>query len=251
MSCEHCVTGVRHEGTPEGSFVEIAGIQCYVATPADEYDKAKVILYITDVFGIELVNHLLLADDFARAGFKIVVPDLCEGDPLPSDFFTDPKYKEKLMDDLQAWLARHTFAHNTKRVQKVIHALKADGVQRFGSTGYCYGGRIIFDLVYVNELDVAAMSHPSFLEIADLERYATNHKIPLLINSCEVDTQFTEEKRNKALEVFKNCSVPFNQPYFPGCTHGFAVRGDMNNALIKAGKEGAFKSIVDWHKKYL
>ena len=31
----------------------------------------------------------LLADDFARAGFKVVMPDLCEGDPLPQDFFID------------------------------------------------------------------------------------------------------------------------------------------------------------------
>ncbi|KAF8798623.1 hypothetical protein BYT27DRAFT_7320549 [Phlegmacium glaucopus] len=29
---------------------------------------------------------------------------------------------------------------------------------------------------------------------------------------------------------------------FEGCTHGFAVRGDMNDAKVKPGKEGAFKS---------
>ena len=73
------------------------------------------------------------------------------------------------MEDLKAWLDRHTFAHNVARVQRVIQALKADGVQHFGSTGYCYGGRIIFDLVYAGELDVAAMSHPSFIQIDDLE----------------------------------------------------------------------------------
>lgn len=149
------------------------------------------------------------------------------------------------MEDLTAWLGRHSFAHNGSRVLSVIKALKADGVQRFGSTGYCYGGRIIFDLVYAGELDVAAMSHPSFIDIADLEvritsayaywasltdqrqKYAANYKVPLLINSCEIDTQYPKEKQDKALEVFKDSAAPFNQPYFPGCTHNFAVRGDL------------------------
>ncbi|KZV63842.1 alpha/beta-hydrolase [Peniophora sp. CONT] len=251
MSCEHCVTGVRHEGTPEGSFTDIAGIKSYVATPAGDYDKSKVIIYITDVFGFELVNHLLLADDFARAGFKVFIPDICENDPLPHDFFDNPLYRAKLVEDLDAWLGRHSFERNLKRLQSVIHALKADGVQRFGSTSYCYGGRMIFDLVYAGDLDVATTSHPSFLALEDLDKYAAGYKTPLLINSCEVDERFGKEFQDRALEVFKNAAAPYNQPYFPGCVHGFAVRGDMSDPLVKAGKEGAFKSVVDWHKKYL
>ena len=129
------------------------------------------------------------------------------------------------------------------------------------------------------------MSHPSFIEVVDLEvcaevynlclrtsdrecpqKYAAEYKVPLLINSCEVDTQYAKEKQDKALELFKDVSY-FSQPYFSGCVHGFAVRGDMvsallhnsavelrsvqNDPLVKAGFEGAFKNVVDWHKKYL
>lgn len=68
-----------------------------------------------------------------------------------------------------AWLGRHSPAHNLSRVKSVINALKSDGVARFGATGYCYGGRVIFDLVYDGELDVGATSHPSLLSIQDLE----------------------------------------------------------------------------------
>jgi dienelactone hydrolase len=87
--------------------------------------------------------------------------------------------------------------------------------------------RIIFDLVFAGELDVAAMSHPSLLAIEDLEKYATSAKVPLLINACEVDHQFPKEKQEKALELFKDFTPGFSQPYFDGCVHGFAVRGDM------------------------
>ena len=72
------LTGVRHEGEPEGtsitnSFTEIHtemrsttlvgtiaqidGVECYVATPQADYPKDKVILFLTDVFGIPLINN--------------------------------------------------------------------------------------------------------------------------------------------------------------------------------------------------
>ena len=43
----------------------------YVATPTIDYPKDKVVLFLTDVFGPQLVNAQLLADDFARNGFKV------------------------------------------------------------------------------------------------------------------------------------------------------------------------------------
>lgn len=43
----------------------------------------------------------------------------------------------------------------------------------------------------------------------------------------------------------------YKRMYFDGCTHGFAVRGDMSDVNVKTGKEGAFKSTVEWFMKYL
>ena len=74
--------GVRHEGEPEGSgfscdhcsihcnqfpfvsirlgkYEQIGGFKCYVATPPGDYPKDKVILFLTDVFGLPLVNNLV------------------------------------------------------------------------------------------------------------------------------------------------------------------------------------------------
>jgi hypothetical protein len=39
--------------------------------------------------------------------------------------------------------------------------------------------------------------------------------------------------------------------YFAGCSHGFAVRGDMSNPQVKAGKEGAFKAAIEFFVKHL
>lgn len=39
-----------------GKIEVIAGIDCYVATPKGEYAKDVAVLFLTDVFGIDLVN---------------------------------------------------------------------------------------------------------------------------------------------------------------------------------------------------
>jgi len=89
--CKNCVSGVRYEGTAEGAFEEINGIKTYVVTPKVDYPKDKVVLYLTDILGLEFPNNRLLAGDFARNGFKIYAPDLFEGDPVtPNAFSTRP-----------------------------------------------------------------------------------------------------------------------------------------------------------------
>ena len=56
---------------PLGKWELIGGVNSYVATPAIDYPKDKVVLLLTDVFGPQLVNAQLLADDFAGNGFKV------------------------------------------------------------------------------------------------------------------------------------------------------------------------------------
>ncbi|KAM0751405.1 hypothetical protein T439DRAFT_325541 [Meredithblackwellia eburnea MCA 4105] len=63
-----CITGVIHEGSPKGSVNEINGTKTYVSLPTGEYDKSKALLFLTDAFGIELINNKLLADSFAANG---------------------------------------------------------------------------------------------------------------------------------------------------------------------------------------
>jgi hypothetical protein len=41
----------------------------------------------------------------------------------------------------------------------------------------------------------------------------------------------------------------FKQVYHPGCTHGFASRGDLSIEAVKLGKERAFTETVAWFRK--
>jgi dienelactone hydrolase len=62
-------------------------------------------------------------------------------------------------------------------LNKVIAELKDQGVTKFGATGYCFGGRYVFDLAFENIIKVGATSHPSFLQIPDLQVRFSFHYI--------------------------------------------------------------------------
>lgn len=247
--CKHCVSGVRHEGTTEGKFEKVGGVECYIATPSVEYPKDKVLLYLVDIFGVELPNHQLLADDYARNGFKVIIPDILNGDPAPADAL-DPGSKW----DFMAWLMRHGMDTVEPVLDKVIPALKESGVSKIGVLGFCYGARPAFDLAFGNVVAVTVVSHPSLLAVpADLEKYLVQSKAPLLINSCEIDRMFPKEAQTAADVILGGGKFApgYERTYWPGCVHGFSVRGDMSDPHVKAGKEGVFKASVEFLIKHL
>ncbi|EIW59825.1 alpha/beta-hydrolase [Trametes versicolor FP-101664 SS1] len=244
--CDDCVKGVRHEGEPEGKIVQIGGVECYVGTPTSEYAKNKVILFLSDVFGIPLVNNKLLVDDFARNGFRTVMPDLFQGDARPADSMNQSF-------DRAAWVARHGPESWQPDVDAVVAALQAEGVEWIGTSGYCFGAPPAWYLALKGASKVTVVTHPSRLKVpADLEEYRDKAQAPLLINTCEVDAAFPLEAQAQADEILGGGKFApgYERTYWDGCNHGFAVRGDMTNPKVKAGKEGAFAATIQFFRKY-
>ncbi|THH00640.1 hypothetical protein EW026_g1923 [Hermanssonia centrifuga] len=235
------ISGVRHEGEPEGKIERIAGVECYVASPTGDYPKDKVVLFLTDVFGIPLINNRLLADDFARNGFKTVMPDLFNGDPRVLD--PPPTF------DREAWMAKHRDPESwISALDSVVASLKESGVTRIGTTGYCFGAPPAFHLALNGESDVTVLAHPSRLVCPeDFEKYKAESKAPLLINSCEEDRMFPPEQQTIVDGIMGEGKFApgYQRTYWDGCTHGFAVRGDLSDPKVKAGKEGENKSNID------
>ncbi|KAG6825847.1 hypothetical protein H0H92_002195 [Tricholoma furcatifolium] len=243
------MSGVIHDGEAQGKWEDINGVNCYVATPSVEYPKDKVILFLTDVFGPQLINNQLLADSFANNGFKVIVPDYLHGDPIPPTALGPGS-----TFDISVWFQKHGSAETRAPLDKVLAALKEQGVTGIGATGYCFGARYCFDLAFENIIQVVSTSHPSLLQVpADLEKYLAVSKAPLHINSCTIDQQFPIESQAKADEILGNGKFApgYKRDYYDGCTHGFAVRGDLSDPKVKAGKEGAFKGTVEWFIQYL
>lgn len=43
-----------------GTLEKIGGIDCYVGTPKGDYAKEKVVLFLSDAFGLDLVNNKVI-----------------------------------------------------------------------------------------------------------------------------------------------------------------------------------------------
>lgn len=87
------------------------------------------------------------------------MPDLFQGDSAPEE--RGPEW------DRNAWLARHGPDSWEGVVDAVVAALKAEGVTRIGTTGYCFGAPPAFYLAFKNEAHVTVLSHPSRLIYPD------------------------------------------------------------------------------------
>ena len=159
-----------------------------------------------------------------------------------------------LQEAVKEWLKSHGRERTRPSLDKVIEGLKARGITSFAATGYCFGARYVFDLAFDGVIKAAAVSHPSQLEVpADLEKFKAS-RVPLLINSCEFDEVYPPEKQKIGDVILgggQTESEGYKRAYFAGCTHGFAVRGDLSNPVVKKGKEDAFENVVHWFKAHL
>ncbi|KAI5474896.1 alpha/beta-hydrolase [Pseudohyphozyma bogoriensis] len=242
-----CVSGVIHEGTPTGKMENIGDVTTYVALPSAEFDATKAIVFLPDAFGHALVNNKLLVDSFAASGFATYFPDIFFGDPFPL---------ERLNGNLEGfdpkpWLAKHDQAATRPVVDKFLAGLKEKGVQKFAATGYCFGARYVVDLALDGQIHAGAVAHPSLIKIpADLEALKAVGSFPLLWNTAEKDHAFGKDACEAADNVF--AGEPFyKRNFYLGCEHGFAVRGDMSDPVLRHGKEDAFNETVEWFKKWL
>lgn len=73
-----CATGSLHTGTPTGRVEKVHGLDCYIADAPNGSSKG-VIVIIPDAFGWELPNNRILADDYAKNGFKVLLPEFQAG----------------------------------------------------------------------------------------------------------------------------------------------------------------------------
>jgi hypothetical protein len=73
------------------------------------------------------------------------------------------------------------------------------------------------------------------------------------MNTNPNDPQLSDEGRAQADSILGGGKFApgYKRAHYEGCKHGFMVRGDLNDPVAKAGKEGAFKGSVEWFMAHL
>lgn len=244
------MSGFLHQGTPTGNFSPIHDVNVYTSIPANPTAQ-KALLIFPDIYGINLKNTQLLADRFAKdLNVATYLIDTFSGDHAPD---LNDKSASKGFN-LAEWLKGHGPEKVLPIIEGVIKHLTEKGFKRFAAVGYCFGGKYIFISSEKNWIHVAATCHPSLVEIpGDFKKLLDTSKVPLLINSCEIDQQFPPESQKIADEMLGGGKYKsgYKRNYYPGATHGFGCRANLDNPAEKKAFDESFVETVNWFKTYL
>lgn len=230
---EKCCTFVKfHEGKPIGALKDLHGVETYVV--GKDNPSSRVIVILTDIYGHKLVNVQLIADQFAKFGkYQVYIPDILKSDPF------DPS-----KHDLQKWLFAHGPEVTGPIVEKFLKGISAESSSSFvGLIGYCFGAKYAIQQIAKNGLgDSAAVAHPSFVTIEEIAAI----KKPLLISAAEVDQIYTTELRHATEAKLAEIKARYQLTMFSGVSHGFSVRGDLSDPVVRYAAEKTLMDQIHW-----
>jgi len=235
-----CAQAVKHEGTAHGSFVNLAGVETYVAYPADK-SLDRVILFYCDVFGPKFLNNQLLCDWFAEQGYTVLAPDCFAGAELEKLLAT-PGF------DLYAWIG--PFRESAPKLIEGtwLPAVKAQfSAKQYTSVGYCFGAPLVMADLTSGLSTAGAVAHPSSLTDAHFSAV----QAPLFLSCAETDPVFGAENRHKAEAILAEGKKMYHVQLFSGVKHGFAVKGDMSDENERWAKEQSAWGILGWFDRFL
>lgn len=185
------------------------------------------------MFGVDLLNHQLLADTYARGGFHVLMPDILDGDSLPAEFINtaEPKlsiqekmtvvekgtnhatlmttmglkgikHREAVSKALIPWSSIQKpllTIHQQPKVDAFIASLRQDPtISKLGIIGTCWGGRhAILQARPETGITAVATLQPSFTAAGDWESVS----IPTYIAFGSKDT-IVPVSRTTAVSLF-------------------------------------------------
>lgn len=234
--CGGCVKpGDVQTGTPAGKIEQYAGIDCYVTGD----NKEAAIIYLTDIFGYKFINHQLLADKYAAAGFTVIIPNTLKSGPMASE-----GYSVYAMEKFFEWFPNNPIEYGHEVAMKVGKQMKED----FGSVqavGFCIGARLVVDLLKLEPqvLKAGVVYHPTFLTAEE----APQVKQPMRFNLASREEIYTPDVRAKWEEA--QDKIPGSERHeYPGTEHGFGARPEGEEAH-KSSAEAALATIEFFKKQ--
>ena len=235
MSCPECYRGTvhSHAGEAKGTEEIRHGKKCYVASPlstsTSTSTSTSVIIYLTDSFGLNLINAKLLADRFAtETGCKVLVPDVIPGGGGPVSLmgytevrsepvalwdvygqlrriaaaFAVAYYSIPLSIRILTWGAPKRAYHDIVLFARAVRKELPPGA-KLGVVGFCWGGYGSTNLCKEPAvaggserlIDVQFCGHPYGLKVPDMIVDAVRtYKVPFSMAIGDRDRFFKKER---------------------------------------------------------
>ncbi|EED79645.1 predicted protein [Postia placenta Mad-698-R] len=225
-----CIKTVEHTGTARGVTETIAEVKTYISNPPALDEKRNIIIFFADVYGPFFLNSQLIMDYWASHGYLVLAPDYFEGDPVQNHLSkVGPNYS-----------IEYDFVPGKMIRAKQITPPWIDAVKE--KYGYCFGAPFVMDSLAEDWTTAGAFGHPAILN----EKHFRNLKQPLLLSCAEVDHTFPLDFRRKAEDILVEKKATYHIQVFSGVTHGFSLRGNVNDPVAKWAKEQSATAIKSW-----
>ncbi|KAJ3301708.1 hypothetical protein HDV03_000474 [Kappamyces sp. JEL0829] len=263
MTSLNCCSGVKDTCIPQGKVVRIGKVDTYVAKGARE-DKSKVIIIATDVFGYLVPNPKNIADKLAlETGYNVYVPDLFHGRELPDLVFDQMLVVRKVNVVYMVWIyltaafrMLYFMVINSQKesigiIQDLMSALQEQEVTTFGIQGYCWGGKVSLTMASRGQVKCAVACHPGALMLSPtFPQVCKDIDCPALYILAEFDQEI-KAKQVATLRDIVAGKDDQSVHWYEGTTHGFAVRGEEDQPVVRAARQDALEKQIDFFKKYL
>ncbi|UJR34566.1 hypothetical protein I4U23_027342 [Adineta vaga] len=251
-------------GTPRGQIIKIADIDTYFIEGDDEPAKGKVIVLLTDVFGL-VKNPRIIADEVSeKTGMDVYVPDLFNGDALSSShlkgspevpgekksFVTKLNFVGKLLTEIGPWMIRHRQGVTLPIVERFFKTLRDErNATRIQAVGYCFGG--LYAVLAGGSLhlaDAIVGCHVSLVNKSHFEQL----QVPAAFACAQEDDFFSDSFRTEVQHILSRKSdITSKLLLTHGTVHGFASRPNPDNPTIMAAFKQANDLIAEWAKTHL
>ncbi|KAF8065771.1 cmbl [Scenedesmus sp. PABB004] len=234
-------------GKGAGSERKIGGYDAYVAAPPGGAKPAAAVLLVTDVFGWKADNARVWADQLAKKGFLVVMPDYFKG---------GARTKADAPATFKTWLAKFP----RERILSETDAVLADvrkqypSVKKLGVQGFCWGGLYAVLLTHKPaRVAAAVVYHGSLLTPADIEAIAApisfQQADPTL--DSQIKTEFFAAIRASLARKAAAGGLDASATAFAGMPHGFAMRANASDPATTAAATTAFNAGAAFLAKHL
>ncbi|KAF2634630.1 alpha/beta-hydrolase [Massarina eburnea CBS 473.64] len=208
-----------------------------------ERQWSKIIIFVTDIYGIAIPNSKLLADHIAKANYPVIVPDLFAGDPVPVSVSEgSPVF------NMTEWRLRHPIDAIDAIVASTIAYVQSElGGKRIGAVGYCLGGKHVPRFMASKGIDVGFIAHPSNLTTDEILAIGG----PISLATAQFDGSLTQSLRRAAVDTLESMNATFQASLYSGANHGFGVRANVSVPQEKYAKAAAYAQAVQWFDAWL
>ncbi|KKY38898.1 putative dienelactone hydrolase family protein [Diaporthe ampelina] len=279
-ACADFFTGPIHAAQPAGHLETLFDVQTYVTRGTATSNST--IIFLTDDFGLNLVNNKLLADQYAsRTGLRVLVPNLLPNGGLS---LSTIGLSERLAASVQwynvfgharrAWTALKiivilaAFSFRVRRtfpcVLSYARAVRASLPlgSKLGIAGFCLGGHWSSRLCAEHATERGGShlvgahftAHPSGVDPDELARVAERFRVPQSLALGDRDDGLpiaqAHELETNLRAVYRDSPDRLEVRIYDGCGRGFALRADPQ-ANENQGADLALEQAVAWFRRWL